>query len=72
MTDDRASIPRLYFEARTLAVQAHDEEKCSFLDNVMEELIAGDITQGEGWTAISKAMTQMKVEKDWGMTGGDY
>ena len=72
MTEDRASIPRLYFEARTLAVKAHDEDQCEFLDNAMEELIAGDITQGEGWRAISDAMDRLKAAADAAMIGSEY
>ena len=40
MTEDRASIPRLYFEARTLATKARDEDQCSFLDNAMGRIKA--------------------------------
>ena len=72
MTEDRASIPRIYFEARTLAVQAQAEDEIIYLDAVLDELIEGDITQGEGWHAINEAMGRLKAAADAAMIGNEY
>jgi hypothetical protein len=72
MTEDRANIPRLYFEARTLAIQAQAEDEIVFLDAVMDELIEGDITQGEGWYAINEAMRRLKAAADKEIIGSEY
>jgi hypothetical protein len=72
MTEDRASIPRLYFEARTIAVKAQAEDEIVYLDAVMEEMIEGDITQGEGWYAINEAMRRLQATADKAIIGGEY
>jgi hypothetical protein len=72
MTEDRASIPRLYFEARTLAEKAQAEDEANQLDATMNSLIAMDISEGEAWSAISKVLKRLKVAKDWGMIGNEY
>lgn len=70
MTEDRASIPRLYFEARTLAVEVRAEGEANQLDATMHALIAMDISEGEAWNAISKVMARLKIAKDWGQVDG--
>jgi hypothetical protein len=70
--EDRESIPRLYFEARTLAIQVQAEDEIVYLDAVMDELIEGDITQDEGWYAINEAMGRLKAATDAAMIGSEY
>ena len=57
------SILAIYREARAMA-DANPrvtEEETLCLDAVMEELIAGDITQGEAHAALTSALDRLKA-----------
>jgi hypothetical protein len=56
------SIPALFFEARTLAVKSRRAEaEVLYLDAVLESLIAGDISEGEGWSTFSEVLARLKA-----------
>jgi hypothetical protein len=56
------SIPALFFEARTLATRSPlAEAEVLYLDATLESLIAGDISEGEGWSAIAEVLARLKA-----------
>lgn len=62
------TIPAIFFEARTMALKsARPEAETLYLDATLMSLIAGDITEGEGWSALSEVLERLKAaERDGG------